>query len=214
MYSVTKICSVDHCDRAMVCKELCAPHYGRLHRSGTLDGKYNNYSGDLLGERWRLVGHNKKGVCFYISNLGRCKREAKDGIRLLKGQIVTGGYLVYKFNGIRHNAHRLIAQAFIPNPENKPYINHKNGIKTDNKVGNLEWCTNQENVDHAWRTGLMRPRKGISHHGAKLTEVQVINIRHCRGAISAAAIAERYGISPSHAASIMRGDFWSHLWVD
>lgn len=57
--------------------------------------------------------------------------------------------------------HRFVALAWIPNPKNKPWVNHKNGIKTDNRIENLEWTTIAENIQHAYDTGLKRKLKGV-----------------------------------------------------
>jgi len=69
--------------------------------------------------------------------------------RIMKPHKKPNGYLKINMKGLKtRHVHRIIAQTFIPNPENKPQINHKNGIKTDNRVLNLEWCTGAENIQH------------------------------------------------------------------
>ena len=87
---------------------------------------------------------------YQISNLGRVKRVTTG--RILKGGKDKDGYLMVKLykNNIRSNKkiHRLVAEAFIPNPENKPQVNHADENKTNNSLDNLEWMTAKENINH------------------------------------------------------------------
>ena len=102
---------------------------------------------------------------YEVSNMGRIrsryKNTCKDKSGIRKYIKTAKGYLKVKFkrnNLVRkYFVHRIVAQAFIPNPYNKPGINHKNGIKTDNRASELEWATAEENNNHAMSIGLNKP---------------------------------------------------------
>ena len=107
------------------------------------------------------------------------------------------GYLQLAVRRTSYLAHRLIADAHIPNPEKKPKVNHKNGIKHDNSVTNLEWCTQLENVRHARDVlGVKYGRSGFQNPNARLLESHqtILANLHARG-FSLVWIAEVMGFA-------------------
>ena len=105
---------------------------------------------------------------YQVSNLGNVKRLYKKNFNfhILKPFDNGTGYLqlgLYKNKKRKfYLLHRLIAEAFINNPYNYPIINHINGVKSDNRIENLEWCTAKHNTNHAFKTGLHFIPKGSS----------------------------------------------------
>lgn len=106
-------------------------------------------------EFWKEV-EGTNGALF-VSSLGRVRSFLRDG-RILKPTPDKKGYLRLRVTLNRerkcYKVHRLVAEAFIDNPQNKPQVNHINGDKTDNRASNLEWVTNKENARHAIKSGL------------------------------------------------------------
>ena len=158
-------------------------------------------------EVWKPIG----GVSGYeVSNLGRVRSWRREKPHIMKplpfhGWNYLSVMLIVGENSKRgyFSLHRLVAQAFIPNPENKPEVNHINGDKTDNRAENLEWCTRAENMRRAVNTGAVKT--GEAHAEAKLTNKQVLYIRENTEKLTCNQLGKIFNVNPATVSLIQLG---------
>lgn len=176
----------------------------------------------FVDEIWKVIP-GFDGL-YEASNLGRIRSKARirrSGVplrgRVLKPTVSRGGYLqvaLTNMDGIRKDmkVHRLVAMAFLSNPENKEQVNHKNGVRNDNRLENLEWCTCSENHRHAFDVlGKVASKPMLNKPATtrKLTREQVEAIKSDTRAQT--AIARDYGVSQQTISNIKLGLFYN-VW--
>jgi hypothetical protein len=160
-------------------------------------------------EYWNQIsGHE----WYMASDKGTAKSVKFGKKTILTPQLCRDGYfrvtLRVKNAPKRFLIHRLVAMAFIPNPDNKPCINHKNGIKTDNRVENLEWCTYSENLKHAFANNLACA-KGERNSQHKLTELEVTEIKGSSETLK--VLSKIYQVSEATISRVKTGKNWKHV---
>lgn len=174
-------------------------------------------------EIWKdIKGYND---IYKVSSLGNIKLSEREvphwrgGVSIRKSKIIKNfktksGYLIVPLTKdgkeIKFLVHRIVAEAFIPNPENKPQINHINGNKTDNQVENLEWATRSENIKHADKNNL-RILKGVNNSGSKLTEKEVLEIRSIGKSKTLNELSITYNVTFQCISKILNRITWTHI---
>jgi len=160
-------------------------------------------------EQWQCAGEYN-GVMIDASTMGRIRRSA-DG--MVYTQKLDRGYFRIRVRGKFIKVHRVIAKTFIPNPENMPYTNHLNGVKSNNLPSNLEWCTPVRNVRHAHALGLVPYLEGEDNPASKLTDDEVVKIRarYKPGIVRQVDLAAEFGVSQRMISLIVRREKWTHV---
>ena len=168
---------------------------------------------DLTERVWRRVKNYEN---LYVINSHGEIMNVKTGKFLKHTKLNTGYYSValrgYNGKFKRFLLHRLLAESFIDNLNNKPMVNHKDGDKTNNNLNNLEWCTLAENLKHAAEHDLYT--KGSNHYRSNLTEEDVFEIKlMIKFHIPTKKIAELYNVKSYNISDIKSERSWKHVKI-
>ncbi len=170
-------------------------------------------------EIWKIISDFPN---YEVSNHGRVRRRVTGrgtwAGRILSDRVTTVGYKAVSLSNDYQHAYpsvaRLVLTAFVGDPPDSYQANHINGDKLDDRIENLEWTTRDENMQHAKRTGLLRPVQGEKHYAAILTADQVLEIRAfdlSLPGISQKRLAKMYGVAESTIEDIRGRHSWRHL---
>lgn len=179
-----------------------------------------------MNEIWKPI----KGYedLYEVSNMGsvkvlpRVQSHWAGGTMTHKSKILkltkckTGYLMIYLSKNKKRNyhaVHRLVAINFLENNKNLPEVNHKDGVKTNNIVSNLEWCDRKYNNRHAIETGLLVHVKGEQHGNSVLTNEDVLKIReiYSTGTLSQEKIGVMFGVGDTAICKIISGKAWKHI---
>jgi hypothetical protein len=182
--------------------------------------KVDQYIHDLYDPEWKDVIVDGMKLPYQVSNTGVVKNSSgrtmkhvspgrKKKLKYIRVPLIVG------HKQTKFLVHRLVAQTFIPNPENKPQVNHINGKKDCNWVGNLEWVTAKENMDHAVRINLFTSR-GVDHPENVYTESQIRKVCELlqEGKLKPGQIENITGVHRNIVGHILRKETWVHISKD
>lgn len=158
-----------------------------------------DFNGDIRSKNYKNTGRKRK------------LKPALDGNGYLRTMLLGDDD---KYHTVK--VHRIVAKALCINWEDYTEVNHRNGIKTDNRALNLQWCNRSQNIKHAYDTGLIKPKKGSLNGNSKLKESDVKEIRDRANShgryYGRKALAQKYGVSEAHIKDIVNNkNLWKHV---
>ena len=168
----------------------------------------------FINIEWKPLVFEGNATNYEVNNIGDVRNKLSG--KILSPYIDRDGYkhvsIIVNGNQYHRGVHRFVAQAFIPNPDNKPQVNHINGNKQCNWVGNLEWVTCSENAKHAFSTGLKHAILGSNNVLSHYTDDDINDVcRMLASGVSNKKISQITGVDRKYITDIKKGRRWKHI---